>query len=463
MAEVFYNFLNEAGIGENSIVAIYSSKNVSSIAMMIACSMRACLYVPLSSANPSQRVNYILRETNARLVLCDDATSNELRNTDLNLQLLFNRDGIHLFSVPGSTTNTASYDDAAFILFTSGSTGTPKGVVISHAAAITFADWAANEFGITRHDRIASIAPFNFDLSIFDIYSTAKQNGTLLLYTEDETKNVLVMAERLSTDKATTIYATPTFYTALANYGKLTKYDYSELKNVLFAGEIFHIEAFSLLLRYWHAKKFANLYGPTETNVCTYFKVDTVSMDYPVFPIGKSCSYASLLLVDENDNEIKEKNRQGELLIAGRTLFNGYWNDEQKTGNALLTGGDNTKYYRSGDLVYRNDNDDYVYVSRKDRMIKRYGFRIEPSEIEMILLKLPDVSNAAVFFSEKENLLVCFLENRVSTGESTVALKQYCLKYLPNYMVPDKFIILNQLPKTVSGKLDLQALKNFPL
>lgn len=460
LALTFQSVLQDSGLKKNDRVIIYSSKNMASIAMMIACSKCECIYVPISSLNPANRVLYIINETTARFILCDNASEQELKQTTLSLIPAFKLQDVTLFSNDLKTNIVFEGADPAFILFTSGSTGTPKGVVVSHAAAISFIDWAADEFEITHEDNIASIAPFNFDLSVFDIYVTAKTGATLMLYTESETKNALLMAQQFSSDKITTIYATPTFYGTLAFYGKLHKYEYPCLKNILFAGEVFQIENFKILLNHWPDKKYANLYGPTETNVCTFYKINTMQLNYPTFPIGKNCSYAGLLILDENENEITEVNIKGELLVAGKSLFDGYWNDSQKTAASLYKNKKEVRFYRTGDIVFKNEDDHLVYVARKDRMIKKNGFRIEPSEIEAIVVSFPKVSNAAVCFSKNNNQLVCFVEFHEKLNNDLNKLKHYCQEHLPGYMIPDKFVILETLPHTSSGKVDLRALEN---
>ena len=262
----------------------------------------------------------------------------------------------------------------------------------------------------------------------------------------------------ISADQISTIYGTPTFYSTLANYGKLNKYNYSSLKNVLFAGEVFHPENFYILLKYWPNKNYTNLYGPTETNVCTFYKLDTKNTNYAVFPIGKNCDFALLLIVDENDNAITEIHKNGELLVSGKSLFNEYWNDQLKTQSSSFINKDHIRYYRTGDIVYKDNSENLVYVNRKDRMIKKNGFRIEPREIEQVLLTFPNVSNAAVLLSVSKNQLICFLETPDKTEEIFLKLKLFCQIHLPLYMIPDKFITLVAMPKTSSGKVDLLAL-----
>ncbi len=210
----------------------------------------------------------------------------------------------------------------------------------------------------------------------------------------------------------------------------------------------------------WPDKNYANLYGPTETNVCTFFKVDLKEIDYPVFPIGKACEYASLLLIDEQGKEITTHNTRGDLLVAGQSLFNEYWNDPIKTKDSLFIDKQGQRYYKTGDIVYKNKDDNFVYVDRNDRMIKKNGFRIEPIEVEKVMINFPGITNVAVCFSKDKNQLCCFLESPGRIDVDSLELKKFCQRHLPAYMIPDKFVLLHTMPKTSSGKVDLQILNN---
>lgn len=461
LAKKYQKIFESNGIQKQDRIVIYASKNMSSIAVMIASSLCGAIYVPISSINPASRAIQIIDEATPRFIVCDKECGTALQSSGREINILCSNDEMDLCLLKPSAELLVFDEEIAFILFTSGSTGTPKGVVISHEAAIVFIEWAAYEFGITSSDVISSIAPFNFDLSVFDIYVTAMSGATLLLYSENETKNALLMAMRLSEDKASTIYATPTFYAALANYGKLHKYDYACLKNVLFAGEVFHLENFAKLLQYWPHRNYANLYGPTETNVCTFFKVDVAHMNYLNFPIGLACPYASLLLLSADDKVVESIDMEGELIVAGTSVFNQYWKDEDKTSAAFYSDAKHQRYYRTGDIVYRNKEGAYVYVARKDRMIKKNGYRIEPSEIEKIVVSYPKVSNAVVLFSKEKNILICFVESVKVIDNDIFNIRVFCQNHLPLYMLPDKFVVLFSMPQTSSGKVDLQALKNM--
>jgi acyl-coenzyme A synthetase/AMP-(fatty) acid ligase len=184
-------------------------------------------------------------------------------------------------------------------------------------------------------------------------------------------------------------------------------------------------------------------------------------MNYLNFPIGLACPYASFLLLSADDKVIESTDVEGELVVAGTSVFNQYWKDEDKTSAAFYSDAKHQRYYRTGDIVYRNKEGAYVYVARKDRMIKKNGYRIEPSEIEKIVVSYPKVSNAVVLFSKEKNILICFVESVEVIDNDIFNIRVFCQNHLPLYMLPDKFVVLFSMPQTSSGKVDLQALKNM--
>ena len=352
---------------------------------------------------------------------------------------------------------TGSPGNLGYILNTSGSTGMPKGVMVTYQNAYSFVDWADSTFEFSEKDVFASISPFHFDLSIFDVFVCLKNNASMVLFEPQETQNPRIMASLLAKLEVTVVYATPSFLCALTNFGKIHKYDHSAIRYVLFAGEVFPVQILRKLKEYWIHPEYYNLYGPTETNVCTWFEVPvniSQSRTEP-FPIGKDCNHVTTM-IDGGDQE-------GELLVTGRSVTPGYWG---------MADGDNThfhmdergrKWYRTGDIVRQNDEGDYIFVGRKDRMVKRRGYRIELDEIEKNISGHPDILKAATVSIQLENHQVyiasfCQLKTDLKQELNANTLRNYCLQLLPVYMLPDRFVFLDSIPLTSTQKTNYQAL-----
>jgi acyl-coenzyme A synthetase/AMP-(fatty) acid ligase len=261
----------------------------------------------------------------------------------------------------------------------------------------------------------------------------------------------MMLAELISKQKITIWYSTPTILNLIATYGKAERYNYDQLKTVLFAGEVYPPSRFQMLNKLWPDVQYYNLYGPTETNVCTCHKLTEAdrSGNTKDFPIGKTCSHFASEISTEN-----------ELLVSGKGLMTGYWNIES---DALIKRQNNTFWYNTGDLVTVNGSGDMVFKGRKDRMIKRHGYRIEPAEIENIILTHPGITECSLISSPGEDsqhltAFVCFKDAK---DFSYIGMKEFCVKRLPSYMIPDNFINLESIPQTSTNKTDYQRLKEL--
>jgi len=366
---------------------------------------------------------------------------------------------------PAARTASPAPQDLAYILYTSGSTGKPKGVMLSHENAVSFVDWCSEVFAPQTSDRFSSHAPFHFDLSILDIHLPLKHGATLVLVTEDVGKDPVRLAPLIADQRITCWYSAPSILSLLAQYGKLASYDYSALRLVLFAGEVFPVKHLRTLTRLLPAPEYFNLYGPTETNVCTFYQVPLpIPEERSVpFPIGKVCSHLEGRVLDEAGREIP-RGDEGELCIAGRGVMQGYWSLPEQTSRAFHKDQSGRRWYKTGDIVVQAPDGDYTYLGRRDRMIKRRGYRVELGEIEAGLYRHPSVKEVAVIAVSDEEAgkrVRAFLSCRDTKHPSLVQMKGFCSKNLPLYMIPDDFVWCDALPKTSTDKVDYQRLKEM--
>ncbi|HUG33490.1 MAG TPA: AMP-binding protein, partial [Anaerolineales bacterium] len=353
----------------------------------------------------------------------------------------------------------------AYILYTSGSTGKPKGVMLTHENAISFIDWCSEVMLPQPEDRFSSHAPFHFDLSILDIYVPLKHGATLVIVGEELGKDPVRLAALISESHITCWYSTPSILSLLAQYGGMPNHDYSALRIVNFAGEVFPIKHLRLLKSLLPSPRYLNLYGPTETNVCTYYELPEQIPDEQIqpFPIGKACSHYRIMVVEGQGQPVRP-GEEGELCANGPGVTQGYWNLPERTTSAYLIDAEGQRWYKTGDIVIQNEDGDYIYISRRDRMVKKRGYRVELGEIEAGLYRHPSIKEAAVIalMDEEKGVQV---KAFISTGDqkriSIIELKKFCMEQLPPYMVPDLFSFQVGLPKTSTDKIDYQRLKEM--
>ncbi len=340
-------------------------------------------------------------------------------------------------------------DDAlAYILYTSGSTGTPKGVCISHRNALAFIEWAHAEIGPGRGDRFASHAPLHFDLSVLDIYVAFLAGATVCLIPEAMSFIPTRLVDFIDRECISIWYSVPTALTLMLRAG-FSDAPPRELHTVLFAGEPFPIESLRSLRRALPTARLLNLYGPTETNVCTYYEVGELGedVDRPV-PIGRACS-GDRVWAESAAGRRSRIGERGELVVEGPTVMLGYWGKPRHTGP-----------YRTGDIVERISEYSYRYVGRRDAMVKVRGNRVELGEVEAAIAGHPDVSEVAVAVlgTGPDSRLAAAIVPRGDAEPGLLDVKRWCAERLPRYMIVHETHIVEALPRSRNGKLDRRAL-----
>jgi amino acid adenylation domain-containing protein len=458
-------------------VGVYLHKSVDGLAAILGILKAGAAYVPVDPESPPARAASILEDCAVRLVVTDHDLAPALRrqyagpeNVPEMVELVEPGGGRALAAwltalAPLHPTAAADPDpDApAYLLYTSGSTGKPKGVVVSHRSATAFVDWCSDSFSPTPEDRFSSHAPFHFDLSIHDLFVSLKHGASVLLIGDDDSKNPQRLASLIARERITIWYSTPSILALLEEHGRLERHDCRSLRYVLFAGEVFPIPSLRRLLDRWPEPQYFNLYGPTETNVCTWYAVPRPFSEDQTdsLPIGQVCAHYRALVVD--GHRPVEDGQQGELLISGPGIMTGYWDLPDRTATAFLVDAHGTRWYRTGDIVSRRSDGVFLFHGRRDRMIKRQGYRIELGEVEAALARHPGVSGAAAVSrtdpSTGRVMIVAFLTCRPTGKPSILDLKAFCRDVLPRYMTPDRFMFLDAIPQTSTNKTDYETLR----
>jgi amino acid adenylation domain-containing protein len=376
----------------------------------------------------------------------------------------FTRD---LASQPDRDPGVAAIDhDLAYILFTSGSTGVPKGVMLSHLNALTFVNWGCDTFGVTSSDRLSQHAPFNFDLSVFDIFVAVKAGAAISLVPEGLAVFPLQLSKFIQDQKISIWYSVPMVLTLLHQRGRLEERDLSALRWVLFAGEVFPTKHLRALMEKLPGKRYANLYGPTETNVCAWYEVESLAPEQTApIPIGKACANTDLIPISAKGERVVGLGEEGLLYARGSTVMQGYYGRAEATAASFIpnpfAAGRDEKLYCTGDWVTIDEQGNYLFVGRKDHMIKTRGYRVELGEIEAVMVAHPAIDEAVALPIPDESIgntihAVVTLADHLSIDSTS--LKQHCAEKLPPYMVPERIEFRNALPRTDNGKIDRRRL-----
>lgn len=483
--------LIQAGVRPGERVGIWLNKSIAAVVSIYATLKAGAAYVPLDPIAPMKRTMYMLSDchvrclitTQERLALLDDSFLQALRPA---LLVLADRTTIRsplagipmlgwpeaLSAVPHFDSDPAHAigpDQLAYILYTSGSTGSPKGVMLSHRNGRVFVDWARQRFRLAANDRLSSHAPFHFDLSILDIFGAASAGATLVLVPENQ-QSLGVALVRLVVEEGISVwYSVPSALIRLLEARNSMLLAASRLRVVLFAGEVFPLKHLRRLRAAVPGAELYNLYGPTETNVCTFYQVtddDVAPARTQPVPIGQDCDYATTFTVDDSGMPLDlTGSAEGELCVGGDSVMHGYWGDPIKTAQRLipcpesLTSGEYA--YRTGDIVRRDEGGNYLFVGRRDHMVKSRGYRIELGEIEAALHSHEGVHEAAVIAIPDTEIgaqLEGYIVPRHGVELVESDLRQHCSHMLPRYMLPERFHVVQAFPRTSTGKIDRQAL-----
>ena len=349
--------------------------------------------------------------------------------------------------------------DILYVLFTSGSTGIPKGVIITHRSVIDYTEWVSETFNFDHNTVILSQAPFYFDNSVLDIYSTIRNGGTLHVIPPMMYSFPIRLLEYIRDHKIYTIFWVPTVLSRVADLNLLDKCDIDCLEKVLFAGEVMPTRQLNEWIKRLPNATFANLYGPTEIIVdCTYYIVDCEIRDDEPVPIGYACRNSDVMVLNDED-ELVGVNEKGELCVRGSYLSLGYYNNPEKTVVAFVQNPLNNLYhdmiYRTGDIVHYNDRGEIIYDGRRDSQIKHTGHRIELGEIETAVFSNREVkSNCCLHDSSRDQLHLYYVGD-ISEDD----LRKYLNTLVPEYMIPNIYHKLDDMPLNMNGKIDRVKLK----
>ncbi|HEU4367808.1 MAG TPA: amino acid adenylation domain-containing protein [Methylomirabilota bacterium] len=464
------HLLRARGVARGDRVGLLFPKAVESVVAMLGVLKAGAAYVPLDPHAPAQRVAGIAADCGLRAIVTTGERLAALAPAAPACAVLVSGraraahevEWSALDAFPAAPPPEASIEtDLAYVLYTSGSTGRPKGVMLTHRNALTFVDWCAATFRIRPDDRLANHAPLHFDLSVFDVYNALGAGARVSLIHEEIAVFPQRLAALIEEQGLTVWYSVPSALVYLVLHADLGARDLDRLRLVLFAGEVFPMKYLRQLADLVPRAELYNLYGPTETNVCTYHRVDRFRLaGQERLPIGRACANTEVLALDA-EGRPAGPGGTGELYVRGPSVTPGYWGDAAKTGRALvpnpLAPALGERLYRTGDLVTLDADGEYLFLGRRDSQVKSRGYRIELGDVEAALYAHPAVAEAAVIAVRDEEIgsrLRAFVAPRPGPAPTPAELRAHCAGLVPRYMVPESVELRPSLPKTSTGKTD---------
>jgi amino acid adenylation domain-containing protein len=470
LANRFARVLQKAGVMPGDRVGVHLPRSGRTIAAMLGAARAGAVYVPLDPSSPPPRMRTIVNDCNMRHVVIAPSLFAGWLSASLcaPVEHFFLADLVDTGPLPDLPAPATAHafaevlaespaplapasedpDALAYLLYTSGSTGTPKGVMLSHRNALSFSEWAADLVELSPADRVSSVAPFHFDLSVFDIWATLSRGATLVIVDEATVLSGPRMLERIARKAITVWYSVPSALVLMLDHGGLADKGAPSLRVVFFAGEVFPIKHLRRAMQALPQARFFNLFGPTETNVCLAYEVPAAPpADLPAIPIGRPSCGDTMAVLDEQGRPVPD-GEIGELFVEGPTVMLGYWNGGQRTP---------AKHpYPTGDFVAKRADGEVMYHGRRDHMVKVRGFRIELAEVEAALTAHPGIREAIAFAADGR--LWAAIQPS-DTNLSVLAIKRHCAARLPPYMIPSDVRLLGEMPRTSSGKIDRVGLR----
>lgn len=466
-SQVFSEKFKSLHVASGDIVAICLPRGIDALIWMLAVLRSGAAYLMLDPEYPTSRLHEMLRRSRASTVVTDSRNGNRLNLSEL---LVLLEDGALANERPlAPRENTSrSFGDNAYVLFTSGSTGTPKGIAISHRNLVH--STAARSFFYGKAPvSFLLLSSFSFDSSVAGIYWTLTTGGKLVISEPRQEQNVSNLLRTISDEHVTHTLCLPGLYRAVLEHAKSsgTEKRLESLQVVINAGEAMpsgdHLETHRAVLP---RAQLVNEYGPTEATVwCSAYDTFGHDSDFPV-PIGRPIANTKLFILN-SDGGLVPIGVSGELVIAGRNLADGYWQDPEATQKSFrrhaVIDESNTTVYHTGDLATYAEDGNVIYLGRLDEQVKIRGHRIEPREIESFISKFPGVASGAVTainVNDQSPRLIAFLVPENDSLELT-KLKDDLAHNFPAYMVPAQFTVIESLPLLENGKLDRQTLINL--
>ncbi|ADL52332.1 non-ribosomal peptide synthetase [Clostridium cellulovorans] len=459
------NKLVADGVKPDDIVGIMLERSFEMIISILAILKAGAAYLPIDPRHPKDRIEYYIQNSKVQIVLTSEQYIQDEKIQEVKY-ILWEKANEWVGNSKDNLVRRAQTNNLAYIIYTSGSTGMPKGVMIEHGGLINRLTWMINNFAFDEEAVFLQKTTYAFDVSVWELLCWGMVGAKLAIMEPNKEKNPRSIVKMIEQYKVTVLHFVPSVLELFISYTEY-KFDLDRIKTlkyVVVSGEeltLVTAKRFNALYKPHHEIALWNLYGPTEATIdVTSFNCDELDDSFERVPIGKPVWNTKLYVLDENMN-ILPVGKKGELFIGGIQVARGYYNNEKLTAELFMTNPLNPDemIYKTGDLVMWNEHGFIDYYGRIDSQIKIRGLRIELGEIESHITQYQGITKSVVIVDERNlvnKYLVAFY-----TGEQEIderQLSEFLAKSIPEYMMPTKFIYINQFDTTLNGKLDRKSL-----
>lgn len=448
---------NKVGGKTNAPIAVLIDRNIRSVITFMGVVYSGNFYVPIDTTMPQDRINLIYETLQPIGII--DARSRVSGSAADHYSDIVNSTETDLACLQRIRENMID-TDPLYCIFTSGSTGIPKGVVISHRSVLDLVNAFQEAFSFEEDTIWGNQAPFDFDVSVKDIYNALKCGGAVQVLPKKLFKMPRLLVSYLCEKKVNTLIWAVSALRIVADFKTLEESEIPQLRNIMFSGEVMPVRALNYWMDHIPGARYVNLYGPTEiTCNCTYYEIKHRFEEGKVLPVGKAFKNCRVRLRDENNRFIIKPGEIGEICVMGTCLALGYWNNFERTQSAFLQNPVNDTYeskmYATGDMGYYDSDGNIVFASRRDDQIKHMGHRIELGEIEAALNGISFLTISCCLYDAHHERIVCFYQ---APQECKKEIVMELAKKLPKYMWPNVYIHYEELPLNKNGKIDRVAL-----
>lgn len=462
-SDLLATYLQGLGVQQGTLIGVYLQNSFDLVITLLGILKAGCVYVPLDPNFPPKRLEYIIQDSQAKIIITHSALKekiDQLHCESSRIIYIDNDVGQVNKKIKNNKRWNKHYDteSLAYVIYTSGSTGKPKGVMISHRSLVNFLLYMQGKLNMSQGDRLLAVTTYCFDIAGLELFLPLLSGATCFLCNSEITKNADDLKNEIHQVQPTLMQATPATWNMLFQVG----WENKENVRILCGGELLTESLKQAFLR--TSKEAWNLYGPTETTIWSTIK--RISENNSAANIGNPIANTDVLILNNKYNQV-DKGEIGEICIGGAGLAKGYYNQPQLTEDKFIDHPiyPGKKIYRTGDLGRILDSDEIEFLGRMDQQVKIRGYRIELQEIENCLNQHPSVKDSVVVVKEQQGnkQLVAYVIIKDHQAYNPQELKAYLQENLPEYMVPSFIMYLDKLPLTPNLKVDRKLLAELQL